>query len=220
MSTSREIERVYKLNVGLSPLDENGKLNEAEHAERVKPIYAHIKGGLDGLTMVFVGQHHVRVKYWSHVTTAAEVDAHIKASIAWADAELESLFPLRDTKTVTVTLDMPEPPEPRHQGRLYVNFGSNITEFPVSATTEGWDDELFRATVEKIAKQMTNFDGIQNYELRMRTASFTFDTRIANRSTLERFLRDVIQSAAAGDEFFPFAHNVGEIEPVFEYTES
>ena len=216
-SEMSERKRRFSFNTAITGVDETtGKFDEDAHRKQVLPLRGRIMQ-LDGMTGCYIARYGLEVEFLDTVTEEATVEAHVLEAVRWAAGQ-DGFFLLRGDKTPAATMDRPEPREPQHRGWLYINFGTNVVDYPVSDKAEGWDAETFRASVQELAKKMTGFDGAVNYQLRLRTASITFDTQVTNREAVEAHLRQVFTDAAAGGEFFPFVGQ-GGLNVTFQYSE-
>ncbi len=209
-----KIKRRFSFNTAITGVSlTDGKFDEDAHRLQVLPLRGRIMQH-DGVTGCFIARYGVEVEFLDNVTDEAAVEAFVLGAVRWA-ADEAGLFPLRGDKTPAAAMNRPEP---QYRGRLYIEFGTSVVDYPVSDKAEEWDDKTFRASVQLLAQLMTRFDGVVNYQLRLRTASITFDTRVTNREAVEAHLRKVFTDAVAGEKFFPFVGQ-GELNVTFEYSE-
>lgn len=204
--SSHKITRKYRLDVGVSLLNEHGDIDEKAHAKRVQPIVARLKE-LDGIDSAYVEQWHLKVNYWNHVTTAAAVDEHVDFVHAWSLDEVTGIYPLRGDRTPTVSLD--EDFAQNWYECVRCTFSTHLTAFVPTGLS--FDRQEFVHRTQGLARNLANIDGVVDLDLGLEYAVMKYDTRKNNqedvRGHMERALRGAPQSSL---QIFPFLAGSGK----------
>jgi hypothetical protein len=205
-------KRTFKLNTAITAVDpEMGKFNEDAHRRQVLPLRGKIMA-VDGMTGCYIERYEIEVSFLDDVTTEREVDMEVRASVCWA-RDQDGFFPLRGSKKPQATLKPPSVIS--RDPNVIVRFNSDIVPYPPSDTEE-FDSKRFREMTKPIAEDMTRTDGVVAFELRLSSASITYDPNITNGEVVEAHLREVFEKAAEAGVFFPFLDENKPFELIFE----
>lgn len=202
----------YDLNTAITAAIDpaTGKFHEEKHRELTLPVRSQLMMH-DGITGCHIDRYALRVDYLPNVTSPQMIDTIVTQVMAWAAAE-DGLFPLRGAKTPTATR---EQPKPSRYARIVVVFSTNIVRLPFDASSEGWNEAVFRKATQEFVTKMTDTDGLTTWQLRICSASVTFNKDITTEQEVIAHLRRAFDELRSHEGFFPYLGD-HSLDPIFK----
>jgi hypothetical protein len=181
---------------GLPP--ENGTFNESAHTKAVLPLRGLLMQ-IDGMDGVHIGRYGMTVTYLSELVDPQTILTRAQQAVdRLAGAVGSKLFPLREEKTPTVTMEQPRPASPTHRKTVVASLSSDLAAFTK-------DNDLWKALTDMLGKELASRDGVRGYEIYLREVRVTFDPRITSQTALTNHIRKVLNHQwMVSPALFPF----------------
>lgn len=158
----------------------------------------------DGICGMNIARYGMYVEYFSEIISFNEVVVVVREAIEWATHNVEGAFPIREGKTVDVTVDtkLPTPRTPSGKMEITANLLTNLFAYP---TTE---DESKRLKA-LFATELLQLDGVVGYGVFIDGIRLTIKTAITSVDAAKAHMQQLLEKHAENkeSEFLPFLHD-------------